>query len=63
MNVITIFIILAFLGTFAMLVAGGVSMIRGGKFDMLHSDEFMEGRILLQAVTLGLIIIAVFAWT
>ena len=63
MNVITFFIILAFLGTFAMLVAGGLSMVRGGKFDMLHADEFMEGRILMQAITLGLIIIAVLAWT
>lgn len=62
MNVITFFIILAFLGTFAMLVAGGLSMVRGGKFDMQHAEEFMEGRIFMQLVTLGLLIIAVFAW-
>lgn len=57
------FIVLAFLGTIAMLVAGTVSMVRGGKFDMLHSDEFMQGRILMQAVTLALVIIAIFAWS
>ncbi len=63
MNIITIFIVVAFLGTFAMLVAGGLSMARGGKFDSLHADEFMEGRIFMQAVTLGLIVIAILAWT
>ena len=62
MNVITFFIVLAFLATVAVLFAGGLSMVRGGKFDMQHADEFMEGRIIMQAITLGLIIIAVFAW-
>lgn len=63
MSAIEFFVVLAFLATVFMLLAGGMSMIKGGKFDMAHSMEFMEGRILLQAVTLGLIIIAVFAWS
>ncbi len=63
MSVMTFFIILAFLGTIAMLVAGGLSMVRGGKFDLVHATDFMQGRILLQAITLGLIIIAIFAWS
>ncbi|MCK4706637.1 MAG: HIG1 domain-containing protein [Gammaproteobacteria bacterium] len=63
MSVITLFVIIAFLGTIGMLVAGGMSMIKGGEYDLTHSAEFMEGRILLQAITLGLILIAVFAWS
>lgn len=63
MTPIMFFILVAFLGTLAMLLAGGISMVRGGKFDMDHSLELMEGRVLLQALTLGLIIIAVFAWS
>jgi hypothetical protein len=62
MSVINFFIILAFLGTIGMLVAGGMSMVRGGKFDLVHATDFMSGRILLQAITLGLIVIAIFAW-
>lgn len=63
MSVITFFILLAFMGTIFMLLAGGVSMAHGGKFDKLHSDEFMWGRVVMQAVTLGLIFIATLFWT
>ena len=62
MNAIMFFIIVAFLGTIAMLMAGGISMIRGGKFDLFHANEFMLGRLLFHAITLGLLIISVFAW-
>ena len=62
MNVITLFIIMAILGTVLMLMAGGVSMAHGGKFDRLHADEFMWGRVAMQAITLGLILIATFFW-
>jgi len=62
MSPIMFFIIIAFIGTLAMLFAGGISMVKGGKFDLTHSVEFMEGRLLLHAITLGLIVIAVFAW-
>ena len=37
MSFITFFIILAILGTFALLLAGGVSMAHGGKFDKIHA--------------------------
>ena len=62
MNAIMFFIMLAFLGTIAMLMAGGISMLRGGKFDLAHANELMQGRLLLHAITLGLIIIAIIAW-
>jgi len=63
MNAIMFFIIVAFLATIAMLMAGGISMIRGGKFDITHANEFMQGRVLFHAITLGLIIIAIFIWS
>ena len=62
MNAIMFFIVVAFLGTIAMLMAGGISMVRGGKFDIAHANEFMQGRVLFHAITLGLIIIAIFTW-
>ena len=58
MNIMTFFIVIAFLATFAVLLAGGLSMVRGGKFDWAHSAEFMEGRVLMQAIAIGLIVIA-----
>jgi hypothetical protein len=61
-SVMTFFVIVAFLGTIAVLVAGGISMARGGKFDTVHVDEFWEGRILMQAITLVLIVVAVLAF-
>jgi len=63
MTVMTFFIILALLATVAMLMAGGVSMIKGGQFDLQHANEFMQGRLLMHAITIGLIIIAIFAWS
>ena len=63
MSAITLFVIVALVATLAMLMAGGISMLKGGQFDMQHSIEFMEGRLLLHAITLGLIVIAVLAWS
>jgi hypothetical protein len=62
MNTIIFFVVLAFLGTVAVLMAGGISMVIGGKFDNNHADDFMQGRLLMQAITLAIIIIAVLAW-
>ena len=58
MSIMTFFIVLAFLATLGVLVAGGVSMVRGGQFDWQHSVEFMEGRVLMQAIALVLIVLA-----
>jgi len=63
MSIMTFFIILAFLATFLVLLAGGLSMVRGGKFDWAHSGEFMEGRVIMQAIALALIILAALFWT
>jgi len=62
MSMMTFFIILAFLATFLVLLAGGLSMVRGGKFDWAHAGEFMEGRVVMQAIALALIIFAALFW-
>jgi len=58
MNTVTLLVIVCVLATFAVLVAGGVSMVRGGEFDRVHSVEFMEGRVIMQTITLLLIVLA-----
>ena len=60
MSTITILIILALLSTVGALVTGLVSMMRGGKFDKQHMDQFMLSRVGLQLVTLVLLVIAVY---
>jgi len=55
-------ITIAFLATVVILLAGGLSMVRGGKFDDLHGQPLMEARVILQALTLLLLLIAVLAW-
>jgi len=63
MTAINLFVVIAFIGTVAMLFGGGVSMIMGGKFDLEHENEFMQGRLFMHAITLGLVVIAIFAWS
>lgn len=62
MNIVPFFVILAFLGTFAILLAGGLSMVHGGKFDARHAEGLMEGRVIMQAITFGLIVMALLVW-
>lgn len=63
MDAIIIFVVIAFVATFLTMLAGGISMVRGGQFDMLHANEFMQGRLVLHIVTLGLLAIALFFWS
>lgn len=63
MSTITILIILALLSTVAALVTGLVSMMRGGKFDKQHMDQFMFSRVGLQLVTLVLLLVAAYMST
>ena len=63
MTAINIFVVIAFVGTVLMLIGGGMSMIMGGKFDLEHETEFMTGRLFMHAITLGLLVIAIFAWS
>jgi hypothetical protein len=63
MSTITVLIILALLSTVGALVTGLVSMMRGGKFDKQHMDQFMFSRVGLQLVTLVLLLIAAYMST
>ena len=63
MSTITILIILAAVSTAGALIAGLVSMMRGGKFDEQHMDQFMFSRVGLQLVTLVLLLVAVYLST
>lgn len=63
MNIVPFFVILAFLGTVVVLLAGGLSMVHGGKFDATHAEELMEGRVIMQAITFGLIVMAMLVWS
>lgn len=63
MDAIIVFVVIAFAATFLSMMAGGISMVRGGRFDMLHANEFMQGRLVLHAITLGLLAIAIFFWS
>lgn len=62
MNAMIFLVFLAMLATFAVLVAGGISMVRGGRFDRLHSFPLMEARVVFQIVTVELILVAQFLW-
>ncbi len=60
MNPINVLIMLALLATAAALAVGVVSMVRGGEFDRAHATQFMSARVGLQAITVILLLIALF---
>ena len=62
MGAITVLVILSMLATFGILVAGGISMVRGGRFDLLHSFPLMEARVAFGAITVILVLVAAFFW-
>jgi len=48
--------------TVAVMIAGEVSMARGGKFDQQHEGDFMSARVLMQLFTLGVAILGAVFW-
>ncbi|MEX2163918.1 MAG: twin transmembrane helix small protein [Sulfuricaulis sp.] len=58
MKIITILIILALLATVVSIVMGVGSMAKGGKYDDKHSGQFMNARIIFQAMAAMLLVIA-----
>lgn len=53
-------IVLALLATVGALLAGVVSMARGGEFDREHSTQLMFARVGFQSVALVLLLVALF---
>ncbi len=54
------FIIVAGIATIAVLFLGLFSMARGGEFNRKYGNLFMRFRVLFQAITIALILIALF---
>jgi lipid II:glycine glycyltransferase (peptidoglycan interpeptide bridge formation enzyme) len=50
----------AVLATFGVLATGIVSMIRGGEFNRKYGNKLMQWRVIMQAVALGLVMLALF---
>lgn len=62
MTGIAYFIIFATIVSLGILVAGGISMARGGKYDEAHAFPLMEAEVIVQALVVGLLLIAAFFW-
>jgi len=48
------------LGTLAVLVAGGISMSRGGDFNARHGNRLMRLRVMLQGAAVALLAALIF---
>ena len=62
MSAIVFFVILATLATLAIFIAGGISMSRGGRYDAAHAFPLMEAEVIVQAIAVGLVVIAAAFW-
>jgi len=62
MGAMDFMIVVGLLAVVAVMTFGGYSMARGGQYDDSHSFELMEARVIVQAITVGLIIIALLFW-
>jgi len=60
MELITLLISVGLFTTVVALAVGLVSMAYGGKYDELHSTQLMFARVGSQAVTLILLVVALF---
>jgi Hypoxia induced protein conserved region len=54
------FIIIAGIATIAVLFLGLFSMARGGEFNRKYGNLFMRFRVLFQAITIALVLLALF---
>ena len=61
MKSMTILIVWALIATIGSMVMGVGSMVRGGAYDDKHSGQFMNARLIFQAVAALLLIMALFA--
>ena len=61
MKSMTILIVLALIATIGSMAMGIGSMVRGGAYDDKHSGQFMNARLIFQAVAALLLIMALFA--
>ena len=62
MSGIAFFVVVATLAAIGVLLAGGASMARGGKYDEAHAFPLMEAEVIVQGLVVGLVIIAALFW-
>lgn len=62
MSGILFFIALAAIASLGILIAGGISMARGGKYDEEHAFPLMEAEVIVQALAVGMLLIAALFW-
>jgi hypothetical protein len=60
MKIITILVILALIATVVSMLIGVGSMAKGGAYDDKHSGQFMNARIIFQAVAAILLMLALY---
>ena len=58
---LTVLVVLAMLGTLGVLVAGVISMARGGEYNRRNSNKLMRWRIVMQFIALVLFAILMVA--
>ena len=50
-------LVVALVGTLAMLIAGLVAMMRGGEFNRKYGNKLMRARVAMQALAIALMLI------
>lgn len=60
MNILTMVIMVALLVTIGVMGTGVWSMAHGGEFDKKHSTQLMFARVGMQAVTVLLLLLAIY---
>lgn len=60
MNILNVVIVAALLITVGLMGTGIWSMAHGGKFDQEHATQLMFARVGMQAVTILLLLLAIF---
>lgn len=60
MTAVTVLVVIALMLTIGSLIAGVISMSRGGEFDRRHGTQFMFARVGFQTVTVLVLLVALY---
>jgi len=60
MQLFTLLVFIALIATVVSLALGIISMMRGGEFDQTHSSRYMGMRVGFQALTLVMLMLALY---
>ncbi len=56
-DLLKVLVVIALLGTVAVLLTGVVAMVRGGEFNRKYGNKLMRARIAMQALAIALLFI------